>query len=347
MPSSSSSRSSKPRPAEVAAETKRFIKNSAGAFNGYAYLFAQPLAMSYTEFPHRPTMNLNPPIFWVREGDPVDFATCWSAENNDTKVAFICAANENRPGGDWETGVVGYEERLCRRSNLSQHLATPKEVNYPIPPEGGLFSDPVVVFRGPHDRYEHRDSSQWRGLPVVSVVPTRWPKLQHNGTRYSFESERDLAKRKLRAALTICVYNDIRSVVIGDFGLGSCRNPPHEMAEMWREVFLWDPNLRGQLENVAFVFDDRSQSTARLIAEDAAKKGGRSGGSGSGSSSSKSKSKSKGTAKASSSSSSYSSGHADGHPTDYDIFAYVFSSAEINRVLTERDTRMGVQNLMS
>lgn len=73
----------------------------------------------------------------------MDFATLWSAQNNDTKVAFICAANEKRPGGDWETGVVGYEERLCRRSNLSSHLATPKETNYPIPSEGGLYSDPV------------------------------------------------------------------------------------------------------------------------------------------------------------------------------------------------------------
>lgn len=63
--------------------------------------------------------------------------------NNNTKVAFICAANEKRPGGDWETGVVGYEERLCRRSNLSSHLANSKETNYPIPDLGGLLSDPV------------------------------------------------------------------------------------------------------------------------------------------------------------------------------------------------------------
>lgn len=81
----------------------------------------------------------------MRDGDPVDFATCWSAANNNTKVAFICAANEKRPGGDWETGVVGYEERLCRRSNLSSHLATARD-QYPIPSEGGLYSDPVGEF---------------------------------------------------------------------------------------------------------------------------------------------------------------------------------------------------------
>lgn len=78
----------------------------------------------------------------VREGDPVDIATGW-ATSTSTKVVFICAANEKRPGGDWETGVVGYEERLCRRSNLSSHLQNPKESNYPIPSEGGLYSGRV------------------------------------------------------------------------------------------------------------------------------------------------------------------------------------------------------------
>lgn len=196
----------------------------------------------------------------------------------------------------------------------------------------------IVIFRGPHDRYEHRDPKEWRELPVVSVVPVRRPKLKEGGTTYSFTDERELARNKLRAALTICAYNDVRSVVIGDFGLGSCRNPPRIMAELWRDVFLWDPTLRGRIENVAFVFEDRAQSTARLILEEAAKKSKSS----SSSHHHSSGSSSKGKSKASSSSSSVSGG-----PTDYDIFAHVFDPAEIARVLAQPDTRMGVQNLMS
>lgn len=198
MPSASSSRSAKPKPAEVAAETKKFLKKCAGTWPARAYLYAQPLAICPTQFPARPMMSLAPPVFcefspnpcpspWnsscvtpalflgilctvarhrstntfgcclgVRDGDPVDFATCWSSANNNTKVAFICAANEKRPGGDWETGVVGYEESLCRRSNLSSHLSNPKETNYPIPSEGGLYSDrvgkSVSCIRGVHLR---------------------------------------------------------------------------------------------------------------------------------------------------------------------------------------------------
>lgn len=87
----------------------------------------------------------------VYTADPVEFTMNWASTNN-TKVAFICAANEKRPGGDWETGVVGYEERLCRRSSLSATLATPgpaqlNEAHYPIPLEGGIYSGNVGELR--------------------------------------------------------------------------------------------------------------------------------------------------------------------------------------------------------
>ena len=111
-------------------------------------------------------------------------------------MPFISAANEKRPGGDWDTGVVGCEERLCRRSTLSATLSTigpeSHEENYPIPFEGGIWSPTVVVFRGGHDLYTEWSSSQWVDLPVCSVAPMRWPKLTHGGTLYSFAAEREM-----------------------------------------------------------------------------------------------------------------------------------------------------------
>jgi len=195
-----------------------------------------------------------------------------------------------------------------------------------------------VVFRGPHDRYEKLPPDQWRSLPVVSVPPARWPKLTHNGTKYSFASERDLVKDKLRGALHICAYANYTNVVIGDFGLGNgYRNPPQELAELWREVILYDPDLRGRIRQVAFVFEDPTQSTTQLILDDLAKKSKSS--SSSGGSSSKSKSKSK-------SSSSSGSSHSSA-PTDYQIFRQVFDEAEIHRVLTQPDSKYSLSNLLA
>lgn len=292
----------------------------------------------------------------MNPGDPVDGAVNWARESG-IEIPFICSANDGRPGGDWETASAGYEERLCRRSTLSANLASPApspraESHYPIPMYGGILSPqvgmsprpgpgrrlasanpPPVVFRGPHDRYEKLPPDQWSALPVVSVPPARWPKLTQNGTKYSFPSERELVKDKLRGALRICAASGYESVVIGDFGLGNgYRNPPQELAELWREVLLYDPEIRGRIHHVAFVFEDTTQSTAQLILDDLAKK---SKGSSHGSSS-KSKSSSK---------SSKSTTSSD-CPTDYEIFAHVFSPGEVQRVLSQPDYRCGLNNIL-
>lgn len=57
-------------------------------------------------------------------------------------------ANDKRPGGDWEAGVMAPEECLCRRSNLYAAMTTVAEgncapSNYPIPPKAGIFSEKV------------------------------------------------------------------------------------------------------------------------------------------------------------------------------------------------------------
>jgi len=145
-----------------------------------------------------------------------------------------------------------------------------------------------------------------------------------------------MVKDKLRSALRICAYSGYANVVIGDFGLGNgYRNPPQELAELWREVLLYDPDLRGRIRQVAFVFEDASQSTTQLILDDLAKK------SKSGSSSSKSKSKSKSSSSGSSSSLSSSA------PTDYQIFHHVFSDREVQRVLSQPDSRYGFDTLLT
>ncbi|KAK6953692.1 hypothetical protein Daesc_005997 [Daldinia eschscholtzii] len=348
--------SSKPKPSEVAAETKRhYIPVIRAEYTRqwptHSYLFQQPLA----QIPLQTSISgfsPSPPEFYVCSGDPADFAIDWK-EKVHIRIPFICAANDKRAGGDWETGVVGYEERLCRRSNLSATLSTPgpgSEVdsNYPIPSEGGIYSEFVVVFRGPHDQYKKLD--QWYDLPVVSMPAARWPKLSHGGSKYAFPLEREMVRNKIRAALRICIYYDHRTVVIGDFGLGNGhRNPPQELAELWRDVFLYDPDIRGRFDYVAFVFEDQYQSTAKLIMDDIAKKsrGGSSHGHGHSHSHSHHSSSSKSKSKASSNSSSSSSTGSTAAPSDFEIFSRVFDPNEIRGVLSRPDPRYGISMLTS
>jgi uncharacterized protein (TIGR02452 family) len=358
MPPSKSSRSSKPKASKIAAEVKKhyipYIKENFPHWPAYSHLYRKPTEELHIKAPSQ----LDPPSFQVLKGDPVDITIIMATQETDrlgeeVRIPFVCAANEKRPGGDWETGVAGYEERLCRRSNLTAALSKPYlpgvSSNYPIPCEGGILSSFVTVFRGPGDVYEPLHRDDWRNLPVISIVPTRGPKLSSSGTKYSFSQERDLAKTKIRAALRIAVYNKYRSIVIGDFGLGNgARNPPRELAELWREVFLFDPEIRGQFLWVAFVFDDTSQSTTKNILDDIEKKS-KSNNShhhyhGSSSNSSSSSHKGKGKAKESS---SHSSSSHQSSPSDYEIFQDVFDADEIQRVLTQPDPRYGLSMIAS
>ncbi|OIW26559.1 hypothetical protein CONLIGDRAFT_480163 [Coniochaeta ligniaria NRRL 30616] len=337
----SSKQSPKPKPSEIAADTKRnvlpFIKAEYADVTS-SYLVAHPITQ-IEELGDRPT-SLSHPTFFVRSGDPVDLALGWQVEK-DIFIPVICAANDKRPGGDWETGVQGYEERLCRRSSLAATLATPAQdsrspVNFPIPSTGAIYSPCVFVFRGP--QYEPIDFEQWvkNKLPIVSVPPSRWPKLVPDGTKYSFRDERAMVKDKIRGALRICAYNGHEYVVIsGDWGLGNGhRNPPRELAEVWREVLLYDPDLRGRIREVAFVFEDASQCTAQMIITEMSKKDskksgkGKEGGGGKG----------KGAAGASC---------GQFQPTDAQIFTAVFDEGEIRRVLEQPDARYGLDNLLT
>ncbi len=204
-----------------------------------------------------------------------------------------------------------------------------------------------VVFRAPHDRYDRLPSEEWGVLPVVSLPPVRLPKLMQMGAKYSFAAERDMVRNKLRAALWVCAHKGYAHIVIaGDFGLGdNARNPPMELAEMWREIFLWDADLRGRFVSVAFVFEDAMLSTTRLILDDLHKKN--------------LSTSSRGGHRASTLSPPPTPASlplspsltlpppAGAYPTDMGIFHQVFNVSEINRLLTQPDPRYGLGALMT
>jgi len=248
------------------------------------------------------------------------------------------------------------------------------ETHYPIPIESGIWSPSVgkeagfissrpgslsrhheligalVIYREKHDRYEKRAPHDWRPLAVCSVPPVRWPKLTQKGEKYSFADERDMVQNKMRAALGICIRNGCTRIVIGDWGLGNgYRNPPRELAELWRDTLLWAPGIRGQIEQVLFVFEDTSQSTARIIKDDLSKKSKHGSSS---SSSSGGGGGSKGKSKSSSSSSSYSSSSSSSSSssaqyTDFDIFKQTFDTSAIEAQFGHPNPKYSFESIMS
>ncbi|KKA27022.1 hypothetical protein TD95_000550 [Thielaviopsis punctulata] len=342
-----------PRPNDVASQTKRqYLPLVLHQFRDLDPQFSYHFRVGdRTEPPRYTASQLIPPEFVVQHIDPV-YAAAHYAASHGMSIPYLCPAHTKRPGGDWETGVSGAEEELCRRSSLSASLNAAASF-YPLPGDGVVYSPHVVVFREPADRYAPMAMDAWFVVPVMSVAPVRLPKLNASGSsgssgealRYSFAEERAQSRQAMQAGLKAVLSQGYSAVVIGDFGLGrNGRNPPRVMAEMWRELFLYDPDIRGQFRTVVFAFASPDVSTEELIYEAAARAANKE--------ASKERRR-KGGAYAGSASRSHAQyeaaagygGMGSQRVTDFDIFQAMFHKAEIQRVLATKDPRYGLNML--
>ena len=118
-------------------------------------------------------------------------------------------------------------------------------------------------------------------------------------------------REKIRTALRIAAYYGYPNLCIGNFGLGpGFRNPPEEVAIMWRDAFMKDPEFQGHFSDVVFAFQDPERFGAPP--------------SSSSSKGSSSKSCSKGSSTKSSSSRTSTA------ISDLEVFKYVFKPANIH-----------------
>lgn len=93
-------------------------------------------------------------------------------------------------------------------------------------------------------------------LPIISVPTVKRPKLDSSGKKYSFKTERELMKASIKTALRIAIYYGYDKIVIGTFGLGpGFKNPPEEVANIWRELLVRDNEFNQQFSAIIFSFE--------------------------------------------------------------------------------------------
>ena len=111
-----------------------------------------------------------------------------------------------------------------------------------------------MVYRDGPDHYDLW--KEFRSLPVISVPPVRRPKLDETGAHYSFEQEKELMMSKMRAVLRIAAHWGHRKVCLPAFGVGPAfRNPPREIAQMWKELLFRDEEFKGAFSDVVFAIE--------------------------------------------------------------------------------------------
>jgi hypothetical protein len=152
----------RPKPSEVAVEAKRtylpFIEQTYPDLPARSFAYSKVDRISTSSRSGKPGR----PRVAVMNGDAVDVALQWNQEEENARsldtgsysaseklrIPLVLPVDEKRAGGDWESGSMGPEENLSRRSNLVNCLSKGRMTNnevleYPIPSEGGMYSPQV------------------------------------------------------------------------------------------------------------------------------------------------------------------------------------------------------------
>ena len=206
----------------------------------------------------------------VVPGDSLD--TAFEFVKNGQPPLVLNMASRQNPGGGALGGAGAQEENLFRRSNLfwslyqfaeyaEQYGVTPDPAGhqYPIPrSSGGIYSPDAQVFRS-------SEATGYALLPApypvsfVTVPAINRPAMEErDGQTWLTPQMTRITQGKIRAILRIAAHHGHLDLVLGAFGCGAFRNPPHHMARLFREI-LEDQEFAGVFRHVAFaILDDHN-----------------------------------------------------------------------------------------
>lgn len=194
-----------------------------------------------------------PPPVEVWNTDTVSATLDLARAHPDKRVCVLNMASERVPGGGVRSGANAQEECLCRCSTLYISL-TRNPRFYPLAEEGGLYSPDVLFFRDA----EHR-ILDWKDCvfaDVVSVAAIRRPELVDGGLD---EDDRALTYAKILGLLRSCAHNGARILVLGAAGCGAFKNPPEDIAQLFRSA-LSEIEFHGRFERVVFAIIDNEET---------------------------------------------------------------------------------------
>lgn len=148
----------------------------------------------------------------------------------------------------------------------------PLHQTFPLRGPDVILSENVTICRGPGDDYPAWTIGSAPPIDIILIHTLRGAKLRRSVGQdvydYVFEYDRQIVEDQLRNALYTAAQRRYNACVISNIGLeGKRRHSPQILADTWRKLILFDPFVRGQLQEVIFVFEDGEESTTKQIVE--------------------------------------------------------------------------------
>lgn len=177
-------------------------------------------------------------------------------------------ASRRNPGGGVRNGAGAQEENLFRRSDYFRSLyrysqesaqefgiEADKKHHYPMDRNfGGIYSDGITVFRS-DEKNGYALLSQPYKVAMVAVAAINRPEVVDE--RISPELVIPTIN-KIRTILRIAYLNGHQHLVLSAFGCGAFHNPPHHMAELFKQV-LEEDEFRHRFAEIVFAILKRDE----------------------------------------------------------------------------------------
>lgn len=142
-------------------------------------------------------------------------------------------ANATWVGGGFLRDSSGQEEELCRRSTLFPQLMEAAKVGcFPIPELGSIVLPDVAVFR----ERKGEDYARLGEVRRVAVITAAAPCHPDLSTEAAKEQYVESMRAKVDALLSVAEHLGYVDMVLSAWGCGAFRNPPKEVARIFREA---------------------------------------------------------------------------------------------------------------
>jgi uncharacterized protein (TIGR02452 family) len=200
-----------------------------------------------------------PPRIRVIQSDTYDAAEVLAKSPTRTpgRTAVLNMASAMKPGGGVLNGSLAQEESLCLRSTLYASL---RDSFYRIPETAAVYTPDVLVFRSSDNNRLPEVDSYF--VDVISCAAIKGPDVVHNehrGVVYGEDGDYEKMLMKIRLIFQIAKEKGVTCLVLGALGCGAYKNPPAEVAKIFKKVILGDRKRAGidGIEEIVFaIFDD-------------------------------------------------------------------------------------------
>lgn len=220
----------------------------------------------------------------VRRADTLAVAIELTNVPNSDTVGVLNMANATRQGGGFLEGTTAQEEQLCYRTTLINTLkiqyyplpdAWPR--NYPGRPKlddgtpleneySVVYSPAVAIYRDDQASEYNVYNTSVRGTEIISVLSvaalnlSKYKTFDRKSVVYPNNECREIMTEKIKLLLRVAVRRKKTRLVLGALGCGVFRNPPEEVAPIFRQL-LHDEEFKGYFEHIVFAILPNGEDT--------------------------------------------------------------------------------------